>query len=45
MNNLAQEQPSKVKELKKRLHQWRKDMNVLMPYPNSDYESVVPASE
>jgi hypothetical protein len=45
MNNLAQEQPSKVKELKKRLHQWRKDMNVLMPCPNSDYESVVPASE
>ncbi len=45
MNNLAQEQPSKVMELKKILHQWRKDMNALMPYPNPHYELILPVSE
>lgn len=44
-NNLVLEQPIKAKELKKKLFQWREEMNALMPFPNPHYTSVVPVRE
>ena len=35
--NLAAGQPEKVKQLRDKLHAWRRDVNALMPTPNPDF--------
>ncbi len=36
-NDLSENYPEKVKELKKLLHDWRKDVGAKMPFPNPAY--------
>ncbi len=35
--DLAKAKPEKAEELKLLLHQWRKDVGALMPFPNPAY--------
>nr|WP_262891579.1 sulfatase/phosphatase domain-containing protein [Aestuariibaculum suncheonense] len=37
--NLAKINPEKVEELKTLLHEWRKNVNAKMPYPNPYYST------
>jgi len=37
-NDLARTNPDKANELRKMLHQWRKDVNAQIPKPNPDYK-------
>ncbi len=37
-NDLAEAMPDKAAELRKALHDWRKEVGALMPEPNPDYE-------
>lgn len=39
-NDLADEMPEKVKELQKKLAQWRKNVNAQMPEVNTDYQKL-----
>jgi len=39
-NDLAKEMPEKVKELQKKLAQWRENVNVQMPKVNPDYQKL-----
>ncbi|WP_215225097.1 sulfatase [Echinicola shivajiensis] len=38
-NDLSIKHPEKVKELRKKLHQWRSKVNAQMPYPNPNYKN------
>jgi arylsulfatase A-like enzyme len=41
-NNLAAANPGKVKELRKKLIVWSKEVNAVMPQPNPDYDPAHP---
>jgi arylsulfatase A len=43
-HNLADARPNKVKELRDRLHAWRKEVGAQMPTPNPDYDPSRPMS-
>jgi hypothetical protein len=40
--NLAGQMPEKVKELRDRLHAWRKEVGAQMPAPNPKYDPTKP---
>ena len=44
-NDLSKIEIEKTKELKEKLHQWRKDVGAKMMEPNPDYDSTVKADE
>jgi arylsulfatase A-like enzyme len=43
-HNLASSMPDKVKDLRNRLHAWRKEVGAQMPTPNPDYDPSKPMS-
>jgi arylsulfatase A len=44
-NDLSKIEIEKTKELKEKLHQWRKKVGAQMMQPNPDYDSSVKADE
>jgi len=44
-NNLVEQMPNKVNELRQRLHQWRVDVGAQMPTPNPNYDPSKPEHE
>ena len=44
-NDLSKIEIEKTKELKEKLHQWRKKVGAQMMQPNPDYDSSIKADE